>query len=126
MELLELLFGAAVCGMAQVKRVVHACSKEFPGTVPGGNCLPASCTYGASTPTQCIDGFASVFVTATYSPGSCSEQGITEQECKSAEGQQAILCGQPSVALGFFNYQQFILSIIAIAGIYFLMYRRRA
>ena len=100
--------------------------KEFPGTVPGGNCLPASCTYGASTPTQCIDGFASVFVTATYSPGTCSEQGITEQECKSAEGQQAILCGQPSVALGFFNYQQFILSIIAIAGIYFLMYRRRA
>ncbi len=100
--------------------------KEFQGTVPGGgNCEPASCTYGSSTPTQCIDGFATVFVTAVYSAGTCSIQGISEQECTSANGQQAILCGQPSVALGFFDYQQFILSIIAIAGIYFLMYRRR-
>ncbi len=92
---------------------------------PGGGCTPASCTYGSSSPTQCIDGFATVFVTADYYAGTCADQGITQQECEASEGQQAILCGQPSVALGFFDYKQLIISIIVIAGIYFFMYRRR-
>jgi hypothetical protein len=92
---------------------------------PGGGCTPASCTYGSTSPTQCIDGFATVFVTADYYAGTCADQGITQQECEASEGQQAILCGQPSVALGFFDYKQFIISVIVIAGIYFFMYRRR-
>lgn len=100
--------------------------KSYPSTNnPGGGCTPASCTYGSSSPTQCIDGFATVFVTADYYSGTCVERGITQQECEAAEGQQAILCGQPSVALGFFDYKQLIISIIVIAAIYFFMYRRR-
>ena len=105
-------------GMCQFK-------KEFQGTTTGGSCTPASCTYGSTTPTDCVDGFSTVFVSATYASGTCSDQGITQQECESAQGQQAILCGQPDVALGLFDYRQFIMSIIVIAGVYFLLYRRK-
>ncbi len=101
--------------------------KESPQSSGGGNgqaCTHAKCTYTAAPASECVNGYATVYLATNYTKGDCVG-GITEEQCLAGGGERIILCGRPSIALSFFDKWQFISAILVILVIYLIIYAKK-
>ncbi len=87
-------------------------------------CRHYSCNYGYEQ-SECVNGWMTIdYVLNSFDPGTC-DPDIDESVCR--RDSVRIPCGRFSFELGFFEYQQVIISIISIAFIYALVgyFRKR-
>ncbi len=108
---------AGVCNLA----------RSYIAPFPGPQCNPNKCILEPTQLTECINGYLTVNVSATFVAGAvpACTVGETKAECEAHGGLRTILCGKPTVAFGFFDQWQVMTSIAIIALIYFLVYKKR-
>jgi len=90
------------------------------------NCTPNQCIVGQAQTSECINGYITVNVTYSFISGGTNActGGETQLECQSHSGPRTILCGRPTVAFGFFNVWQFMITLIVIAIAYLFILQR--
>lgn len=82
--------------------------------------IAGTCSYYHDEGTECTEGYKTVQVTATETPGLCT---AALNEC--ASGPQIIPCGRPAFELPFFEAWQIIIGLIVIMGLYLIMFKNK-